>query len=435
MSLLERMSKPGGPGDSDKNAPPTPPRLDSTPDVTRRAGGALKPELMEDKARIHSQLVDLYASAVDVGDREEVQAKIVELTERYMRTTGLALSRRDFEVLVESLVDDVLGLGPLEGLLADSEISEIMINHPQQVYVERKGRLTLSDTVFESDRQLRQVIDRVVSSVGRRVDESSPMCDARLADGSRVNVVIPPLALKGACMSIRKFSREKLGVEDMLRVRSGSANMLRFLEAAVRARLNVVISGGTSSGKTTLLNVLSTFIPSTERIVTIEDAAELSLQQRIIVGECRGGEALDMLQAMNTGHDGSMSTVHANSPIDAVSRLETMVMMAGAELPARAIQKQIASAVDILVQAQRLRGGARRITSITELTGLEGGEVTQQELFAFRQMGVSPEGAAYGFHTAMGAQPVHLDHLAASGEDLPLSLFQPTPVPAREEMY
>jgi pilus assembly protein CpaF len=469
MSLLERMSKPGGPGDSDKNAPPTPPRLDSTPDVTRRAGGALKPELMEDKARIHSQLVDLYASAVDVGDREEVQAKIVELTERYMRTTGLALSRRDFEVLVESLVDDVLGLGPLEGLLADSEISEIMINHPQQVYVERKGRLTLSDTVFESDRQLRQVIDRVVSSVGRRVDESSPMCDARLADGSRVNVVIPPLALKGACMSIRKFSREKLGVEDMLRVRSGSANMLRFLEAAVRARLNVVISGGTSSGKTTLLNVLSTFIPSTERIVTIEDAAELSLQQqhvitlearppnvegkgavpiralvvnslrmrpdRIIVGECRGGEALDMLQAMNTGHDGSMSTVHANSPIDAVSRLETMVMMAGAELPARAIQKQIASAVDILVQAQRLRGGARRITSITELTGLEGGEVTQQELFAFRQMGVSPEGSAYGFHTAMGAQPVHLDHLAASGEDLPLTLFQPTPVPTREEMY
>jgi pilus assembly protein CpaF len=344
-----------------------------------------------------------------------------------------------------------------------------MINHPRQVYIERSGRLTLSDIVFESERQLRQVIDRIVSSVGRRVDESSPMCDARLADGSRVNVVVPPLVLKGACMSIRKFSREKLSAKDLEKKHSATAAMLRFLEAAVRARLNVVIAGGTSSGKTTLLNVISSFIPATERIITIEDAAELSLQQqhvitmearpanvegsggvpirelvrnslrmrpdRIIVGECRGGEALDMLQAMNTGHDGSMTTLHANTPKDALSRLETMVLMAGADLPAAAILKQIGSAIDVIVQAQRVRGGGRRIVSVTEITGLAEGEVTLQELFSYRQLGVTPEGSAYGYHTAAGVISSHLEHMRASGEDLPASLFEPTPEPSPEEMY
>jgi pilus assembly protein CpaF len=295
------------------------------------------------------------------------------------------------------------------------------------------------------------------------------MCDARLADGSRVNVVIPPLVLKGACMSIRKFSREQVKREDLLKARSCSPAMLDYLEAAVRARLNVLVSGGTSSGKTTLLNVLSGFIPANERIVTIEDAAELRLQQehvitmesrppnvegsgevpirallrnalrmrpdRIVVGECRGGEALDMLQAMNTGHEGSMSTIHANTAGDAISRLETMVLMAGAELPVAAIRKQIAAAVDLVVQTARLRGGARRIVSVTELTGLEDDEVTHRELFEYRQLGVSPDGSAFGYHTATGTAPTQMERLRAAGENVPESIFEPTPVPPREETY
>jgi pilus assembly protein CpaF len=325
--------------------------------------------------------------------------------------------------------------------------------------VERGGRVTLSPVVFESEAQLRQAIDRIVSSVGRRVDESSPMCDARLRDGSRVNVVLPPLAIDGPCMSIRKFSRDKLRPEDLLSIGSASSQMLEFLRAAVRSRLSIVVSGGTSSGKTTLLNILSSFIPSDERIVTVEDSAELQLRQdhvirlesrppnvegkgvveirdlvrnalrmrpdRIIVGECRGGEALDMLQAMNTGHEGSMSTIHANTPYDAFGRLETMVLMAGADLPARAIQKQIASAIDVVVQAARVRGGARKIVSIAEVTGISDGEAQFQELFHFRQTGLDGEGNASGYHTATGSQSVHLDHFAQRGESLSPTVFQP----------
>jgi pilus assembly protein CpaF len=456
-------------------------RLSRTPDETpqpqqaavpllapkRSRGAQLRPDLLQAKARIHSQLVTLSSSS-DLGAREEVRARITNLAETYVRTSSVAITQIDFDALVDSLVDDVLGLGPLEALLEDPEISEIMINNPGQVYVERRGRLGISEVVFESDRQLRLVIDRVVSSVGRRVDESSPMCDARLTDGSRVNVVIPPLAVKGACMSIRKFRIEKLTGPELVEFRSCSPDMLKFLEASVRARLNILVSGGTSSGKTTLLNVLSGFIPDGERIVTIEDAVELQLQRdhvitlesrppnvegtgevpirallrnslrmrpdRIIVGECRGGEALDMLQAMNTGHEGSMSTVHANTATDAISRLETMVLMGGAELPARAIQKQI-TAVDLIVQAQRLRGGARRIVSITELTGIQSGDVTHQELYTFRQLGVSADGAAYGYHSATGHTPTHLEHLRASGEDLSPSMFKPTAQPLREDLY
>jgi pilus assembly protein CpaF len=461
MSLLQRMNPGSKPAEATKPAAP-----DAEGQEPR---GQPRADLMSDKAAIHKRLVERHASALDVGNRDEVRAKVVELSEAHVRAAGLAIGQRDLDLLVESVLDDVLGLGPLEALLQDPEITEIMINHPRQIYVERRGRLTLSDVAFESDRQLRQVIDRIVSSVGRRVDESSPMVDARLADGSRVNVVLPPLALKGACMSIRKFSHEKLSGRDLEKKKSGSAAMLRFLEASVRARLNLVIAGGTSSGKTTLLNIVSSFIPASDRIITIEDAAELNLQQqhvitmesrppnvegagavpirelvrnslrmrpdRIIVGECRGGEALDMLQAMNTGHDGSLTTLHANTPKDAMTRLETMVLMAGADLPATAIQKQMASAIDILVQAQRVRGGARRIVSITEVLGLAEGEITLQEIFTYRQLGVSPDGNAFGYHTATGAVPAHLDQLRASGEDLPESLFEPTPQPPPEELY
>jgi pilus assembly protein CpaF len=466
MSLLERLGR-----QSEQPREPAEQRPAESRDVApeARERGQLKPELLPAKARIHAELVELSSAQTQLGDRAEVEAKIVGLAETYLRSAGVAVTRHDFDVLIESLLDDVLGLGPLEALLSDPDITEIMINNPNQVYIERRGRLQLSDMVFESNEQLKLVIDRVVSSVGRRVDESSPMCDARLADGSRVNVVIPPLALRGSCMSIRKFSREKLVADDLVRFHSCSAAMLRFLEASVRARLNVLVSGGTSSGKTTLLNVLSSFILPTERVVTIEDAAELRLDQehvitlearppnvegngevsirallknslrmrpdRIIVGECRGGEALDMLQAMNTGHEGSMSTVHANTAVDAISRLETMVLMAGAELPARAIQKQVGSSVDLIVQAQRLRGGARRIVSITELMGVANDEVVSQEIYAFRQVGVSPEGNAYGYHTATGALPDHLGQLRSAGEDLPEPMFELTPPPPREEMY
>jgi pilus assembly protein CpaF len=307
-----------------------------------------------------------------------------------------------------------------------------------------------------------------VSSIGRRVDESTPMADARLKDGSRVNVIIPPLALKGPCMTIRKFSKEKLGPNDLIKFRSATPEIIRFLQASVRSRLNCLVSGGTGSGKTTLLNILSTFIPPEERIITCEDAAELQLQQdhvitlesrpanvegkgavpirdlvrnclrmrpdRIIVGECRGGEALDMLQAMNTGHDGSMTTLHANNPHECLGRLETLVLMAGADLPSRAIREQMASAVHVIVQQQRLRGGPRKIVSVAEITGIEDGEIRFQEIFVFKQIGIK-DGKAVGYHTATGIKPMRLDHMKAGGEELPDDLFVPTPEPKFEELY
>ena len=411
------------------------------------------------KTAIHEMLVERHADEIDITDRVGVKSRIASLAEEYAKTASITLNRFDYGHLVDALLDEVLGLGPLQALLEDPAVTEIMINHPQQIFVERAGRVTLSPVVFESASQLRQVIDRIVSTVGRRVDESSPMCDARLRDGSRVNVVLPPLAIDGPCMTIRKFSRDKLRPEDLLSIGSASLQMMTFLRAAVRSRLSILVSGGTSSGKTTLLNILSSFIPPDERIVTVEDSAELQLRQthvirlesrppnvegkgaieirdlvrnalrmrpdRIIVGECRGGEALDMLQAMNTGHEGSMSTVHANTPYDAFGRLETMVLMAGADLPVRAIQKQVASAIDIVVQAERVRGGARKIVSIAEVTGLTNGETQFQELFQFRQTGLDHEGNANGYHTATGNMSVHLDHFAQRGETLPDAAFQP----------
>ena len=411
------------------------------------------------KAAIHALLVERHADEIDITDREGVRSRIASIAEEYTKAQGLVLNRLDYGHLVDALLDEVLGLGPLQALLEDPATTEIMVNHPHQIYVERAGRVSLSPVVFESAAQMRAVIDRIVSTVGRRVDESSPMCDARLRDGSRVNVVLPPLAIDGPCLTIRKFSHDKLRPADLLAINSATAEMMQFLNAAVRARLSILVSGGTSSGKTTLLNILSGFIPSDERIVTIEDSAELQLRQshvirlesrppnvegkgsieirdlvrnalrmrpdRIIVGECRGGEALDMLQAMNTGHEGSMSTVHANSPYDAIGRLETMVLMGSAELPARAIQKQIASAIDIVLQVERVRGGARKIVSIAEVTGLEGGETQFQEIFTFRQMGIDSEGNARGYHTATGKRSVYMEHLAEHGESVSERIFQP----------
>jgi pilus assembly protein CpaF len=407
---------------------------------------------------IHNLLVERHAHEIDITDRDGVRARITTLTEEYVKTAAIGLNRLDYGHLVDALLDEVLGLGPLQSLLEDPAISEIMINNPHQIYIERRGRVTLSPVAFENAAQLRQVIDRIVSTVGRRVDESSPMCDARLRDGSRVNVILPPLSIDGPCMTIRKFSRDKLRPEDLMGIGAATPAMMQFLEAAVRSRLSILVSGGTSSGKTTLLNILSSFIPPGERIVTVEDSAELQLRQqhvirlesrppnvegkgaieirdlvrnalrmrpdRIIVGECRGGEALDMLQAMNTGHEGSMSTVHANSAYDAFSRLETMVLMGGAELPARAILKQIASAIDLVVQVERVRGGARKIVSIAEITGLDSGDIRSQELFQFRQSGVDAEGNAVGVHTATGNLSIHLDHFAENGTVLAAGTFE-----------
>ncbi|HVB76843.1 MAG TPA: CpaF family protein [Candidatus Nitrosotalea sp.] len=431
---------------------------------TPAAEGA-SPAFTAAKVHVHSKLLERYADKLTVTDRGGVRDKIQELADEYFRINTVTMTKTERDRLVESLLDDVLGLGPLQQLVDDPDISEIMINHPKQIYVERRGQLMLSGVTFESSKQLMLVIDRVVSTVGRRVDESTPMCDARLQDGSRVNVIIPPLALKGPCMTIRKFSREKLGPQDLLRFGSGTPPLIRFLEACVRARFNILVSGGTGSGKTTLLNILSSFIPAEERVITCEDAAELQLQQdhvitlesrpsnvegkgaipirdlvrnclrmrpdRIIVGECRGGEALDMLQAMNTGHDGSMSTLHANNPHEALGRLETLVLMAGAELPSRAIREQMASAVHLIVQQQRLRGGPRKIVSVSEIIGIEGGEIRYQEIFKFVQVGVSDEGKAIGYHTATGIIPMRMEQLRSSGEEVSEEIFRPLAPPAQ----
>lgn len=448
-----------GPSVVQPAAIPTAPR-----DARANQGIQLTPALQQLKSSIHQLLLERHADEhLDVADRARVRSIIAGLTDSFVRANQVSLSRLDYDNLIASLLDDVLGLGPLEHLLNDPEVSEIMVNNARQVFVERRGTIALSSVKFQSDQQLMQVIQRIVGSVGRRVDESSPMVDARLNDGSRVNVVLPPLVLKGPALTIRKFSKTRLTADNLVDQGSASPGMIEYLRAAVRSRLSVIVSGGTSSGKTTLLNVVSGFIPVAERVITIEDAAELQLQlenlitmearpanvestgaitirdlvrnalrmrpDRIIVGECRGGEALDMLQAMNTGHEGSLSTVHANSPKDAIGRLETMALMAGADLPAAAIVRQIAAAVDVIVQVQRLRGGRRRIVSIAEVAGLRDGDIQLQELFAFNQVGISPDGEAIGYHSATGAESIFAEHFQVSGEEVSESIFKPTPKP------
>ncbi len=472
MSLRQRLAERGDPWDGlevqDEPelavVPTEEPETQRRERENRPAGRApLSAELVKARSQIHDLLVERHADEVDITDRGRIRVAIQQVTDAYVRSHGLILSRADYASLLASLVDLVLGLGPLEPLLEDQEITEIMINRPDQVFVERNGRTVLTNVAFESDTHLKQVIDRIVSSIGRRVDESSPMCDARLKDGSRVNVILPPLVPRGACLTIRKFGQGRLEGDGLIRIGAATPEMMRYLAAAVRSRMSILVSGGTSSGKTTLLNILSGYVPTDERVITIEDSAELQLRQehlitmesrppnvegegaisirdlvrnslrmrpdRIIVGECRGAEALDMLQAMNTGHEGSMSTVHANTPADAISRLETMVLMGGTDLPSRAILKQIASAIDIVVQVSRMRGGDRKIVSIAEVAGLADGEVQLHELFEFRQVGVTADGRPRGFHRATGNTSLHLEHFAASGEALPEDLFTATAAP------
>jgi pilus assembly protein CpaF len=411
------------------------------------------------KRRIHNKLVDKL-DLTKVGDLQGdiLRREIRLVVEHLCDTEDTLLNRGERDRLIEEVLDETLGFGPLELLLKDSSISDILINGPKNVYVERRGKLEKTNVEFRDNRHLLQIIDRIVSKVGRRVDEVCPMVDARLPDGSRVNAIIPPLALDGPAISIRRFGSNPLKLEDLLNYRAFTPEMVMLLEGAIKARVNVVIAGGTGSGKTTLLNTLSSFIPNNERIVTIEDAAELQLQQdhvvrletrppniegkgaitatdlvrnalrmrpeRIIIGECRGPETLDMLQAMNTGHDGSLTTLHANTPRDAIARLETMIMMAGFELPVKAMRQQIASAVQLIIQASRLQGGPRRVTHVTEVVGMEQDTVVMQDIYHYVQEGIDESGRARGRFEATGIRPAFMSRLESSGVRLPASAFR-----------
>ncbi len=418
----------------------------------------LSPALAAAKAEIHADLLRRHAAAIDITNRAGIRRLLLQLTDDHFRAKPPAalVTAADRERLVEILFDEVIGLGPLEAPLRDPDITEIMVNRPEQIFVERRGRIELTNLAFEDEASLRRVIDRIVSTIGRRVDESEPMCDARLKDGSRVNVVIPPVAIYGPCLTIRKFGREVLTPEKIVATGGSSEAILEYLDAAVKTRLNIIVSGGTGSGKTTLLNVLSGFIPGDERIVTCEDAAELRLRQvhvisleskpanvegkgqimirdlvrnslrmrpdRIIVGEVRGGEALDMLQAMNTGHDGSMTTVHANTARDAFSRLETMVMMASQHMPDKVIRQQLASAINLVVHVARLSDGTRRITGVSEVTRVVNEQIEMQDIFEFERDGVSERGKVVGRFRGLGTPPC-VDRLRAWGIHLSKSIF------------
>ena len=413
------------------------------------------------KSEIHRDLLNKidFGSIASMRD-ERTRRQIFTVIQELVLNLTVSLSAGERESLSLEVLDEVFGLGPLEPLMQDPSISDILVNGSKEVYVERGGLLEETSVVFKDDAHLMHIIDKIVSAVGRRIDEASPMVDARLADGSRVNVVIPPLAIDGPHLSIRRFGHVPIGEEDLLANQALTQPMLELLKSAVAARLNIVISGGTGAGKTTLLNVLSSYVSDKERIVTIEDSAELQLKQRhvvrletrppdaqgkgaiqqrqllinslrmrpnrIILGEVRGEEALDMLQAMNTGHDGSMTTVHANSPRDAIARMETMAMMANLNLPEKAIRKQIASAITLVVQVSRFSDGTRRLTHITEITGMENDIVTMQDVFLFEKQGVSPAGRALGTFTATGIRPKFADKLKASGIDLPPHMFEQT---------
>ena len=415
----------------------------------------------EVKARIHEQLLNRLnlerLSQVKRDEAEpELRSVISALLEREAEQTPLSLYER--ESIVVDVLNELFGLGPLEAILRDPDVTDILVNGYNKIFVEKNGKLEPVDAVFKDDRHLMRIIERIVSTVGRRIDESSPMVDARLLDGSRVNAIIPPLAIDGPSLSIRRFRTDKVGAQDLVKYQSITQPMLDFLHAAVAARLNIIISGGTGAGKTTLLNVLSGFIPDTERVITIEDAAELMLRQRhvvrletrpaniegkgaikqrqlvinalrmrpdrIVVGEVRGEEAVDMLQAMNTGHDGSLTTIHANSPRDALYRLDTMVAMADLNLPDKAIRQQVASAVQLIVQVSRLSDGARRVTNVTEITGMEGEVITAQDIFLFDKTGINPQGKVTGRFRATGIRPKTSDKMAAAGHPLPVEMFE-----------
>src|SRR5437899_4349223 len=434
--------------------------------VSNRAAAAAAPrpqaprrEYVELKANVHKKLLNrLNLEALAQADRNRAENEIRTLLTELLGEEGAPISLSERETLFGEIVDDVFGLGPLEPLLRDPSISDILVNTCKHVYVERGGQLERIPTSFQDDRHLLRVIDRIGSAVGRRVDDSSPMVDARLPDGSRVNAIIPPLAVDGPLLSIRRFPAERLKADDLVNLKALTRPMLEFLAHCVRTRMNALISGGTGAGKTTLLNVLSGFIGERERIVTIEDAAELQLHQehvarletrppnvegkgairqrqlvvnalrmrpdRIVVGEVRSEEALDMLQAMNTGHDGSLTTVHANTPRDALSRIETMIAMGATNLPERAMRQQIASAIQLVVQQTRLSDGSRRVTSVSEITGMEGEVITMQEIYVFEKMGINQEGKVLGRFRATGVRPKCCERLKAAGVVLPADMFE-----------
>jgi pilus assembly protein CpaF len=420
--------------------------------------------LSEDKGRaaireeVRRRLMVELSPDVDSQDKTQVRSVLRRIFEEVLAEKQLAISRRERRDLFERVVADVLGLGPIEPLLADETVTEVLVNGPDMVYVERNGRLEETGIRFRDADEVMHVIDRIVGPLGRRVDESSPMVDARLPDGSRVNVIIPPLSLDGPCISIRKFSRAAYGASDLIRMGSVTEELMEFLRACVLARINIIVSGGTSTGKTTLLNVLSKYLPGDERIITIEDAAELQLQQRhvirleyrppnvegsgevtirqlvinalrmrpdrIVVGEVRGGEALDMLQAMNTGHDGSLTTAHSNTPRDTLHRVETMTLMAGMDLPLRAIREQMASAIDLIVHLARLADGSRKVVQVTEVQGMEGDVIVTQDIFRFVQTGIE-NGRVAGYLEGRGIRPRFMDQIEAAGLTLPPDLFAP----------
>jgi pilus assembly protein CpaF len=412
----------------------------------------------EIKSRIHKMLLErLNLSNLESYDRSQVVAEIRKVVQDLLDREVAPLNFDEREALVEQVLHEIFGLGPLEPLLQDPSVSDILVNTYKQVFIERGGRIEKTDVRFKDDKHLMQVIDRIVSAVGRRIDDSSPMVDARLADGSRVNAVIPPLAIDGPHVSIRKFKKDALSAEDLLRYETVTPPMLELLQGIIKAKLNILISGGTGAGKTTLLNVLSSSIPGNERIVTIEDSAELQLRQphvvrletrppnvegvgqitarqlvinalrmrpdRIIVGEVRGSEAVDMMQAMNTGHDGSLTTLHANSPRDALSRLETMVSMANLNLPEKAMRQQVASALQVVIQVSRLSDGTRRLSSISEIVGMEGDVITMQEIFLFERQGIGEDGKVMGRFKATGIRPRFAERLRTAGIELPTALF------------
>ena len=419
-----------------------------------------KERLGEIKLELHKRLLDnLNLSALENATESDLRSEIVAISGEALDEMGVVLNREERQTLNQDLYDEVTGLGPLEPLLKDESVNDILVNGPQQVFVERAGKLELTDTTFKDERHLLRIIDKIVSAVGRRVDESNPYVDARLADGSRFNAMVPPIAVDGSLVSIRKFKKEKLSVDDLVNFGAFTEEMAAYLQAAVATRLNVIVSGGTGSGKTTTLNALSSFIDDAERILTIEDTAELQLQQthvgrmesrppnvegkgavtqrdclrnalrmrpdRIIVGETRGEEVIDMLQAMNTGHDGSMTTIHANSARDGVSRLENMIAMAGIEMPLKATRSQISSAVNLIVQASRLQDGSRRMVSITEVTGMEGEVISMQEVFRYQRVGLTPDNKIIGHFTATGVRSNFSERFKMWGYDLPSQIFEP----------
>ena len=469
MSLLSRIDKSGksGGGGSNQRGNQRPHEHARPNEEDNRAGASRRMKApdanatgggyMDLKVRVQYKLLaEIDQKNIDTSRKDEVRRHIEELFNAILAEESMVLSRTERQRLFDAIVAEILGFGPIEPLLNDDSITEVMVNGPKSVFVERKGNVMRTPVTFDDDEHVLRIIDRIVAPLGRRVDESSPMVDARLPDGSRVNVVIRPIALNGPTVTIRKFARDALGTQDLIRFGSMTVEIADFLRACVIGRLNMVVSGGTGSGKTTLLNVLSNYIPNDERIITVENAAELQLQQehvvtlesrpaniegvgavsiqdlvvnclrmrpeRIIVGECRAGEALDMLQAMNTGHDGSLTTLHANSPRDTVSRLEVMCLMAGVELPVRAIREQIASAIDVVCQQSRLRDGSRKIMYITEVQGMEGEMITMSDIFEFEQTGYE-SGKIIGRIRPTGIRPKFIDQIEDAGIHLPPSTF------------